>query len=236
MGRSLTEWHVKVRALVRVASRRAVATDRIETVGLRPAFTRYSGDRPRELVVEVAGTGSPYLTLPVGWVPGASHLDRVECPARQIPPNYLDDKAWLIVPSIADVTVENVLLAITPAASSFVRLFFTAPWPFPTNDPSVDQANDLAFEAVSSLAASYVITNLALDAARRRAEQAAAPDAKPAGIPDQSLLALAKAYEATYLRFIGVDPETPGTTTVAPFSMTMDYDPQADSIFHGGPR
>lgn len=234
MGHALTDWGVKVRALVQVADRRKLPTDRIEAAGLRPAFTRFSTERPRRLVAELAGAGSPYFDLPDGWVPGVSQLNRVEMPARENPPCYLSDEAWLLVPSPDDVTVEKIVAVNAAAVGTYVRLYYTAPWPFPTADPTVDATSDGAFEAVSALAASLIIGGLNFDAARRRAELAAKPDAKPAGIPDQSLLAAAKAYEAIYLRYLGIDPSTPGTSTTPAVSVPLQFDPQRDSMFHGG--
>jgi hypothetical protein len=234
MGHALAEWQVKVRALVQVADRRKLSTDRIEAAGLRPAFSRFSTERPRHLVAELPGAGSPYLDLPDDWVPDVSHLIQVEMPARLNPPRYLSDEAWMLTRSPTDVTVEQIVTAAAAAAGTHVRLYYSTPWPFPTSDPTDDVTSDGAFEAVSALAASLLIAGFNFDSARRRAEQAAQPDAKPGGIPDQSLLDAAKAYEAIYLRYLGVDPTTPGTSTSPATSVPLQFDPQRDSMFHGG--
>ncbi len=168
MGHDISEWRNKVLGILRDATSEDVSAAQVDDVGLRPAINQYTLDRPRKVVTEVAGVGSPYLALPAGWVVGFSRLVSIEHPARQNPPRILDEQSWLIVSSPADAGVEQVLLDRTPVASEYVRFTFTAPWPFPTATAGDDKIDDVAYEAVARLAAAFCIDTLAAEAARDR--------------------------------------------------------------------
>ncbi len=235
MGHTLTQWQAKTATYLRDAGETSSTAGQI-TAALRAAFMRYSVDRPARAVSEATGAGSSYFNLPANWAP-TSTLVAIENPTGINPPSYLDDQAWQIERSPTDVTVTQILLLDRkPDASTKIRFYYTIPWPFPTNaSPVVDLVDDLAHEAVAALTASLVITGLGLDAARRRADVAKDPSAKAGGIPDQSLLSTARAYEGLYFRYLGLDPDNP-TSTVAPATGRWDVDPQYNSAFHGARR
>lgn len=236
MGHTLDEWVAKVGSLVRDSAGRDSKQADIEATGLRPAFSRFSNDRRREAVEEVVGTGSPYIPLPSGWVPGFSSL-RVEFPARQDPPEFLDAQSWRITRSIANPNVAQVLLDRTPAASQFVRLWYKTSWPYPTNDlPIVDQVDDVAFEPVAALAASFVLIGLAAQAAQSRVGSVA-PTNTDGAVRAQVLMDAAKAYGDLYEGFLGIGAEgNAGGGSTVPAYGSFDLDPSRYSIFHGGRR
>lgn len=200
---TLDEWLAKVGQLVRDEAGRDLGSFDMEAVALRPAFARYSSDRPRIVVSEQAGSGTGYVTLPTTWDADFSLLQRIEYPARQNPPVYLGQTDWTFARSTADVDVTQVLIYdSSPSASEWVRLTFTAPWPFPdADDPDVDVLGSIAFEAVSSLAASFACESLGSEAARDRS--AAMPNDLVVGSDRQvRLSAAADRYRAVYERYI----------------------------------
>lgn len=237
MGHTLDQWRDKVEALVRDSTNKDLSPAQIDDVGVRPALARYSIDRPRVVHTEVAGPGSPYLALPVGWVEGFSELRSVEHPARQNPPRRLDEQSWLIARSPTDVASAQVLLDRTPSVSEYVRFAFTLPWPFPTGAAGDDPVDDVAFEAVTHLAAANCLDSLAAEAARAR--MGALPTDLVDGRDRAGLLReAAKAKWGVYRAFLGLVGEGTEDSAAgpAPVSRRMDFDPGYDSLFHGGRR
>lgn len=203
MGHALDEWGGKVAELLKDFAGVDLDQSEIEVVGLRPAFAEHSANSPRVAVVEVAGAGSGYFALPGGWEPGRSFLTEVEYPARNNPPTILDPKYYTIAHSIADPTVDRILLRyLTPTVSQFVRFSYTASWPFPTTDADDDLLDDAQFEAVSALAAAYCCDSLASEAARDRS--AAMPSDFSAGTDrNPRLVVVAEHFRETYRRLSG---------------------------------
>src|SRR3990170_7370138 len=63
---------------------------------------RYSKDRPRLLVADLAGDGTKYewdLAAVAGWQNGFSQVVRVEYPQGAQIPDYLEDDDWMIYDS-----------------------------------------------------------------------------------------------------------------------------------------
>lgn len=237
MGHLLTAWEARVGALLRDETNLDVTNAQIDATGLRPALAQFSNDRPRVAVVEQAGTGSPYLALPAGWSDGVSTIESIEYPARQNPPVLLDSQSWRITRDPVDVTVKKILLDTTPAAAEWVRLQFTAPWPFPTAVAADDLIDDQAFEAVCHLAASLACSALAGQAARARS------GALPTDFVDgrdraRLLLEVATRYRSVYETYLGLasSAAAPNGGSTAPASVPFDFDPARGSLFHGGRR
>jgi hypothetical protein len=175
-----------------------------------------------------------------GWSSGFSRIQAIEHPARNNPPNVLDDQSWRIVRSVADVTVEQVLLDRSPSSTEYVRIAFTAPWPTPTETAADDKVDDVGFHAVAHLAASFGCLHLAAEASRDRA------GALPTNIVVGRERAQALAAEADRLRSVynaflglvssGVEGDGSGGAAAAPVSRRFDYDPGRTTLFHGGRR
>ncbi|MEA2704267.1 MAG: hypothetical protein QOD63_2212 [Actinomycetota bacterium] len=234
-GHSLNQWQAKVAALVRdEAANVDFSPAQLTTVGIAPAVAKYSVDRPQVLHAEVAGAGSPYLALPAGWIPGISQLTAVEFPARMNPPTYLDSQRWQTVRSPTDVTVEQILLDATPGVTQYVRLTFTARWPLPTTIAADDLVDDVAFEAVTALAARFCCVSAAGGASRDR--DGAFPSDFAAGqSKGATLMAAAKMYRDAYDSFLGIGTDGKPSDS-APAWGSYDLDPSRGLIYHGGRR
>lgn len=241
MGQILNTWEGRVAQLLRDAGNQDLAVGQIDDVGIRPALARYSTDRPRVAVAELVGTGSPYLDLPTEWVAGFSRLEAVEFPARENPPAYLDDHSYRTVRKVSDVAVEQILLGATPVATQFVRLTFTAPWPMPTATAADDKVDDVAFYAVTALAASYCCMHLAAEASRDRAGALSTVIVQGRDRAE-SLRRAADRYEAVYNSYLGLGGssdqggERGSGGSRPPAHRRLDSDPSRGSLFHGGRR
>lgn len=232
MGHTASEWRSKVQSLLRETGR-ADGRDivaQIDTVGVVPAFAEHSVNRPRSLVVEAAGVNSDTFDLPAGWVPDVSHLTAIEFPARQNPQAFLDDQSWWIIRKTGAIGTEQIQIDRPIPPTSYIRFYFTAPWPTPDEqDETLDLLDDLAFEAVSALAASRCLNTLAIQSARN-----AFGDENNVAT---ALITASKTYRGVYLRYLGLDIDGTGTSpATAPVSIPLDFDPQYFSVFHGGRR
>ena len=168
MGHTLDQWKEAIGRRLNDEAGRDVENFDLE-LALQSALAEHSRNRPFEKTVEVAGTGSPYLTTPAGWVEDWSTLRAIEYPARRNPPSFLIPASWFVTRSAADVSIRQILLDRTPGASEYVRLTFTAQWPFPDeDDDTVDQLSDMHYEGVVNLAAAHACASLAAEAARDR--------------------------------------------------------------------
>lgn len=237
MGHTITQWVDKVEDLIRDAGNRDITAAKVETLAVRPALYQYSVDRPLELITETAGNGTSYYSLPTGWVTRFSRMREVEYPARQNPPEILDDQAYLLARSPTDVTAVRIRLKYdAPSASEYIRWTFTSPFPYPTAVAGDDLVDDIAYEAVTALAASFCCLALLSEAARSRA------GAIPSDFTDgrertENLGRAATRHRAIYDRFLGltIDPGAVGPKA-APASRRIDMDPAWESLFHGGRR
>lgn len=98
----------------------------IKTIGLRGAEQHYSRIRPREVVDDLNGDGSAYLTLPAGYLEGLSTIVSIEYPIGSVPKEIMDPREYQIVLSAAGA-LQVMYLATRPAAGTDnVRLIYTA--------------------------------------------------------------------------------------------------------------
>src|SRR4051812_27162944 len=88
------------------------------------SVARYSGDRPRELVVDVAGNGTALLDLPAGWIAGVSRALSIEYPIGAAPPTFINSEDWRAyrAPSGWKLQIDGGI-----AAAQWVRVTFTVP-------------------------------------------------------------------------------------------------------------
>ena len=205
MGHTATEWSTKVLSKLNDQAEADVNVDDVFTIGVVPALTQFSLDQPRSVVVDLTPSGQ-YIALPAtgdGWVTGWSDIVRLEAPAGDTPPSRLDQGEWQLTRDPSTPATQKVLLPFELAAGEKVRVFFTSTWPTPTTDATADLLSAPAFEAVSSLAASYVCTSLAASAASAR------QGALPTNFVDGSerarnLLDVAAGLRTMYNTFIGL--------------------------------
>jgi hypothetical protein len=240
MGRTLDAWATQVQRIVKDGAGLDVTESDALDVGVRPALAQFSIDRPRRAVIEAVGDTTAYVALPDtddGWVPGFSWVDRIEYPARENPPVWLDAQSWELTRSVDDVDIEQVVLYdARPAASEHVRVVFFTSWPTPDQTAATDKVDDVGFHAVTHLAASLCLHHLAAEAARSRS------GALPTAFVDgdrrsRELREQAKAIRSVYDSYLGRAPQ--GSATGAggvPVSRVFDYDPSYLSLFHGKRR
>jgi hypothetical protein len=213
MGRSLAAWSTQVLSLVRDVDALDVANGAEVDLGIRPAFAQYSIDRPRYTAVDLAASGRylPFPTAVQGWDAGMSSVVQIEAPAGQTPPSVLLDSLWQLT---RDPTVPATARMLIPSdvAGRTCRVVFTTSWPIPTADPTVDLISDVAFSAVSSLAAAMVLTALSTEAARDRMGSLPS-DFVDGSDRSRNLLDAAAALRVVYNTFIGlgVAGATPGS-------------------------
>jgi microcompartment protein CcmK/EutM len=134
------------------------------------AVTRYSQDRPREVVVDVTGAGTNYYALTGGgsvaasWVDGSSRVVSIDYPASTVAndytPTWLDpDTDWTTYKS-ASITYLR-LRNHAPTVSETVRLTYTAPH---THTTATDTVPTQELDALCDLAAYYACLALATKA------------------------------------------------------------------------
>lgn len=135
------------------------------------ATTRFSQDRPREVVVDVTGAGSDFYPLTGGssvaasWVDGSSRVVSIDYPAGAVAngytPSWLDpDNDWTTYRS-ASVTYLRFRNA-APSATETARVTYTAPH---THTSVTDTVPAQDLDALCDLAAHYACLALATKAA-----------------------------------------------------------------------
>jgi len=204
VGQSIDTWADRVYALVRDQAEVDVPERYAIEIGVIPAITQYSIDRPRVTAVDLPAAGRylPFPTEAQGWQDGWSVVHQIEAPAGQTPPAVLLDSDWS---TVRDATSPAIMRILLPAEleGETCRIVFTAAWPIPDANPSTDLIPPIGFEAICSLAAAMVCTSLSAEAARDR--QGALPTSFVDGTDRaRDLLEAARAFRTTYMTFIGL--------------------------------
>lgn len=88
------------------------------------AVARYSKDRPRVIVEDVASTGTAILNLPTEWVDEASAIASIEYPMGDVPPALIDSDRYTVYQSPAGY---NLMLIYPPPVGETMRLTYTLP-------------------------------------------------------------------------------------------------------------
>lgn len=205
MGHTAVEWELRVLEKLNDVDQIDTSATSVVDVGVGPALAQFSIDRPRTAAVDLTPTGQ-HLALPTavqGWVSGWSEITRIEAPAGQTPPCRIDPGQWVLTRDPDDPETVVVLLPAELAAGEQARVFFTTTWPSPTSTAADDLVPDIAFEAVTALAAAYVCVALATSAAFGR--QAALPTSFVDGTErSRNLLDAADRLRTLYNTFIGL--------------------------------
>lgn len=204
MGQTLGTWIAQVQGLISDVDELDVSFQQVTDVGIVPALAQFSIDKPRWTAVDITAAGR-YLPLPTeanGWVEGFSDIVSIDAPARQTPPNRLLDSDWELTRDPTTATTRRILIP-PDQAGVLCRVVFTASWPTPTGDPTVDVLGPVPFQAVTSLAAALVCSSIASLAARDR--QGALPtDFVDGSDRARQLLDAAQAWRTVYNTFIGL--------------------------------
>lgn len=135
------------------------------------AISRYSQDRPREIVDDVTGTGATVYPLTGGskvvdaWVDGVSRVVSIDYPAATVSgdftPTWLDpDLDWTLYQDTTTIYLRFRNHA--PAATETVRLTYTTTH---THDTVTDTVPAQDLDALCDLAAHYACLALATKAA-----------------------------------------------------------------------
>lgn len=102
-----------------------------QTNAVNDAFAFYQQHRTNEIIEDIAGSGVFDLTLPATYDQEKSRVTRVEYPAGQRVPCYLNADQWLEYDDGGGTKVLR-LLDETPATGETVRITFTAPYTLAT--------------------------------------------------------------------------------------------------------
>lgn len=162
------------------------------------ATTRYSGDRPLEVVADVVSDGSSHLNLPEGYEDGFSLIRSIEYPIEDSPLTWLDPRDWAIYqsPAGSDLWLREVI----PSGDS-ARVTFTGRRSF--GDEAADTTvPDADFDAVCDLAISNCCDAIAQHFARASSPVLAADRVDYKSKCDE-WAGRAKRYEARYRLAIG---------------------------------
>lgn len=117
---ALVDYQALVDDLVRDDTGKIATTDRDEAIAR--AVARYSKDRPRTKVEDVAAPGGNKLNLPSGWQADFSELREIEYPIGDVPPSHLEQDSYGLYSTPTGNEIQ-LLNAITAAQS--VRVSYT---------------------------------------------------------------------------------------------------------------
>jgi len=178
------------------------------------AVKRYSLHRPQEKAQEYAGDGGYDYDLPSDWVQGFSRIVSVEYPYDEQDPNFIPKEEWTIFLKLVGSTQTRVLrfLTTSPAAADSVRVVYTIPHLVDDSSSTV-YAND--FEALSSLAASYVCGMLSRKFLQT-SDSTIGADAVSYAAKSSAAASRAKELHHSYLDHLGL-AETPASGGIKEF-------------------
>lgn len=162
---------------------------------------RYSKDRPRQVVVDLAGDGNTYewaLSGISGWEEGFSQVRTIEYPRGEATPAYLDTSNWSIY---AAPTGRSLRFPAPLTNGSYARVIFTAPHAVDASTLPLAELYTIgvlaAARAARRLAALYAQTgdsSIVADTVNYRSKSA-------------EYLALARHLEQDYENYLGTDPD-----------------------------
>lgn len=158
------------------------------------ALNRYSKTRPLEVVVDVAGSGTHDVDLPIDWLEGFSQIIQVEYPAGRVPAVLIDKRDYCVY---AGPDGKKLRIAIaTPDADEYVRQTYTI---LHSEDslPAVD------IEAVANLGASVCLRQLAA-AYGQTSDPTIMADAVNYGSKADEFRRLADSLEKLYKAHLGI--------------------------------
>lgn len=191
----LSDFQTLVDDLVRDSAQWVTPEQRERAIGL--ALSRYSTDRPRQLVADVTSSGGQALPLPTGWVSGASALEGVETPVGQIPPALLASSQWSIY---RGPLAEEIRLARSLVAGAVARLTFTTPHQLSATEDTILPAHR---EAVACYTASLLAEQVATVHANA-ADPTIGADRVDQAHPAREWAARAKSYRNRYFATLGI--------------------------------
>jgi hypothetical protein len=161
---------------------------------------RYSKDRPRRVVADLAGNGAQSewdVTTISGWQDGFSQITEIEYPQGQLPATMLDNDDWTIYES---PTVRSLRFRFALGSGKAARITFTAP--HATDASSMPDAD---FYALGALAASLAARKLSA-VYTQVGDSSLAADTVNYRTKSAEYMALAKRLEQDYENLLGTAP------------------------------
>jgi len=203
---------------------------------LSQAVLIFSKDTPQEKIHELTGDASAYdFALPSDWVDGfSSFLGKMEYPADQQNPTYLEASDWVIFKKLVLTVATGYIrfLTFTPATSKVARLTYIAPH---TLNDATNTISDNNAEAVIALTASLCFWALAAKFAQS-SDNTLDVDVIDYQRKSDIYATLAKEQLAAYNSLMGLGDEAKKTSSAVAGTVFKDLDIRyatgADYITH----
>jgi hypothetical protein len=196
---TFADLQARVRILLQDAVTKLATADRDKLIE-QAIQERYSKDRARELVADVAGNGTSDLTLPATHEDGFSVIRQIEYPIGNVPPTLIESADWQLYRTPTGLKLR--LLANTPAATENIRLTYTG-------RHLADGTTVLDFEAVCEYAAALGFEALAAIYAQT-GDSTLGADAVNYRSKSQEYRDLAKAHRKRYFDYMGIEESAGG--------------------------
>lgn len=195
----LSDYQTLVTDLVRDDADRISAGQIDDAIAV--AVERYSQDRPRRKVEDLAGVSGQMLALPAAWEEGFSDLESLEYPVGNVPPTPIDADRWSLYDEPA---ARKIMLLEGLPAGSTVRAAFSIRH---TLDAAADTIPLQHREPVAKYAASLLCDQLASFYANE-GDSTIAADATRNQPKSEAYRNRARDYRKQYQDAIGVDDKT----------------------------
>jgi len=212
---ALQDLQTLVDRMVRADASSVTTGDRDEAI--RAAVARYSKDRPRLKVEDVAAAGGIFLALPQGWDGEVSALVELEHPIDADPPSRITP-AEVAVEAIPSGQRFRLPRSIT--AGQQVRVRYTVPHVVDADTDTVPAADR---EAVAAYAGAHLLDQLAAEKSGDIDSSIGAANINRA-TPAQEYAARAKDLRRRYMTGLGLNPDR-----VAPAGAVVSL-PSSDSL------
>lgn len=227
---TLAEYEVRSRIMLGRPATTTISSGDLEE-HVEEAVRRYSKDRPRTAFRDYAGDGSAFdlsLTPITEWVHGFSFPQAIEYPQGERPPVFLDMGEALLYP-LDSAPTSIRLTSTTPATGETARVYFSVPWPIPTNDPAVDKIPATDFETVCHYAAYLGAEQLAGRAVPKKDPSFPAAQVFDLAAEGPNWREIARDHLKAYRVAVGADEETRPT----PASGWVNWDAQSSWLYTG---
>lgn len=165
------------------------------------AVARYSQDRPRRKIEDLAGVSGRLLALPAAWQADFSELQNLEYPIGDMPPTLIEADRWSLYDEPA---AQKIMLLDSLPAASTVRATFTIRH---TLDSGADTIPLQHREACAKYAASLLCDQLASYYANE-GDATIAADATRNQPKSEAYRSRARDYRKQYQDAVGVDDKT----------------------------
>lgn len=195
----LSDYQILVTDLVRDDANR-ISAGQLDAA-IATAVARYSQDRPRRKVEDLAGVSGRLLALPVAWQADFSELQSLEYPIGDMPPTLIEADRWSLYDEPA---AQKIMLLDSLPSASTVRAVFTIRH---TLDVATDTIPLQHREATSRYAASLLCDQLASFYANE-GDSTIAADATRNQPKSEAYRNRARDYRKQYQDAVGVDDKT----------------------------